>query len=148
MAHNLTRVPRILFFIKGTVPTLEQSVAADELAPLRVAFRNADLVSEEGSLETCDGWYGDATPKRYRDAFPTAEAAAKTYKEAREAAYAAKKKAADDAKKAGLDATAAEAKATADKAAAEKKKTDEAAKKAKDDADAKAKAAAAWKPNA
>lgn len=148
MAHALTRVPRILFFIKGTVPTLEQSLEADELAPMRVAFRNADLVSAEGSLEACDGWHGDATPKRYREAFPTAEEAAEAYKKAREEAYAAKKQAADDAKKAGLDATAAEAKAKADKAAADKKKADDAAKKAEEDAKKKAEAAKAWKPNA
>ncbi|AJD83164.1 hypothetical protein [Paracoccus phage vB_PmaS-R3] len=148
MAHALTRIPRILFFIKGTLPTLEQSLEADKLAPMRVSFRNANLVPEDGALEACDGWHGEDTPKRYRKAYPTAEEAAENYTKAREEAYAAKAKAADDAKKAGLDATAAEAKANADKAAADKKKTDEAAKKAKEDADAKAKAAAAWKPNA
>ena len=148
MAHDLTRVPRILFFIKGTLPTLEEQLEADELAPMRVSYRNANLVSAEGALETCDGWYGDATPERYRKAYPAAEEAAKNYKANREAAYKAKKEAADEAKKSGLDATAAEAKAKADKAAADKAKADEAAKKAKEDADAKAKAAAAWKPNA
>lgn len=147
MAHNLTRVPRILFFIKGTLPTLEEQLEAEDLAPARVSFRNANLVREEGALEICDGVTGEV-PARYKKAYPTAKKALEGFAEARKAAYAAKAKSADEAAKAGLDATAANAKALADKAAAEKKKTDDTAAKAKADADKTAKAAAAWKPNA
>ena len=147
MAPNFTRPPRVLYFIKGTVPTLEDQLAAEELAPCLVSFRNAHLVSDVGALEACDAVAG-AAPARYKKAYPGVEDAVKAYKKAREDAYNARKEEADTAKKAGLDANAADAKAKADKAAEEKKKTDEAAKKAKEEADAKAKAAAAWKPNA
>lgn len=147
MAPNFTRPPRVLYFIKGTVPTLEDQLAAEELAPCLVSFRNAHLVSDVGALEACDAVAG-AVPARYKKAYPGVEDAVEAYKKAREEAYKARKEEADTAKKAGLDANAAGAKAKADKAAEEKKKTDEAAKKAKEEADAKAKAAAAWKPNA
>jgi hypothetical protein len=147
MAQSLTKLPRILFFIKGTVPTLEQQLEAEDLAPARVAFRNANLVLAEGSLEVCDGVTGDV-PKRYKDAYPTAKKALEGFAEARKAAYEKLAKDADAAAKSGLDATAAAAAKKAEAADKAKAKTDEAAAKAKADADAKAKAAAAWKPNA
>ena len=147
MAPNFTRPPRVLYFIKGTLPSLDDQLAAEEMAPCVVSFRNAHLVSNVGALEACDAVAGDV-PARYKKAYPDVPTAVEAYKKMREASYNARKEEADTAKKAGLDANAADAKAKADKAAEEKKKADEAAKKAKDDADAKAKAAAAWKPNA
>lgn len=53
------KYPRILFFVNGAVPTLEHQLAAERLAPCRVSFRNALLVGDEGSLEECDGVFGD-----------------------------------------------------------------------------------------
>lgn len=147
MAQSLTRVPRILFFIKGTVPTLEQQLEAEDLVPARVAFRNANLVAPEGSLEICDGVTGDV-PDRYKKAYPNAKKALEDFAEARKAAYEKLAKDADAATKSGLDATANVAAKKAEAADKAKAKADEAAAKAKADADAKANAAAAWKPNA
>lgn len=145
---DLARIPRILYFIAGALPTLEDQIAADDLSPARVAFRNALHVTNDGALELADGWHGDATPQRYRDAYPPAADAVKAYVAARQAAYDARKAEHEASQKAGLDATAAQAKAEADTKAATAKKAAEEEAKAKADAEAKAKAAAAWKPNA
>ncbi len=167
------KYPRILFFVNGAVPTLEHQLAAERLAPCRVSFRNALLVGDEGSLEECDGVFGDV-PKRYADKYPTAEEAiavfVKTREEqlakaeedaakAKEAAHAdnvARAEAIADAAKRKADEVAADAKKKADEAAAAKKLAAEAGKDAKATAadpnagtgqvDAAAKAAA-WKPN-
>lgn len=72
-------IPRILFFIAGTTPTLEQQVEAEGLAPCKVAFRNVNFISPTDRAEKCDGWMGDATPKIYRDTLSTAEEAIKAY---------------------------------------------------------------------
>ncbi len=168
------KYPVILFFIKGTMPTLEQQLAAERLAPCRVSFRNATLVGDEGSLENCDGVFGDV-PKRYAAKYPTAEDAiaafVKTREEqlakaeedaakAKEAAHAANVEQAEAiaaAAKKKADEEAAKAKKATDDAAAAKKLAAEAGKDAKATAenpdagtgqiDAAAKAAAAWKPN-
>ena len=147
MAQSLTRVPRILFFIKGTVPTLEQQLEAEDLLPARVSFRNANLVLAEGSLETCDGVTGDV-PARYKKEYPKAKKALEGFDEARKAAYTKLKEDADTATKTGLDATAAAAAAKMKATADAKEKTDADAAKAKEDADKKAAAAKAWMPNA
>lgn len=168
------KYPRILFFVNGAVPTLEHQLAAERLAPCRVSFRNALLVGDEGSLEECDGVFGDV-PKRYADKYPTAEEAiaafVKTREEqlakaeedaakAKEAAHAANVEQAEAiaaAAKKKADDEAAKAKAAADQAAEAKKLAATASKDAKATAadpnagtgqiDAAAKAAAAWKPN-
>jgi len=147
MAHALTKLPRILFFVNGTTPTLEQQLEAEKLAPCRVSFRNALLVSDEGALETCDGVAGEV-PARYKEKYPTVRKAIEKFEAERKAAYEKKKTEGEAAQKAALDKTAKDAEGDAKKAAEAKKKADEEAAKAKADADAKAKAAAAWKPNA
>lgn len=172
----LGKYPRILFFVKATVPTLEQQLAAERLAPCRVSFRNANHVPDEGSLEACDGVFGDV-PKRYADAYPTAEVAIEKFVADRQAAldkadedaaaaraqmHAADVERADAAAAAAkkkADEVAAEAKKKADEADAAKKNAAAATKDAKavagsdpanaggETTDAAAKAAAAWKPN-
>lgn len=69
----MRKLPRILFFIAAAMPTPEEFDAADELGP-NVAFRNASLVTGEGSLEECDGVAG-SVPKAYADKYPTAREA-------------------------------------------------------------------------
>lgn len=64
---------KILFFINDSAPTLDETLAADEIGQ-QVCFRNARYIPTEGALEACDGVAGDV-PKRYAEAFPTAEAA-------------------------------------------------------------------------
>lgn len=73
----MLKLPRILFFINGTVPTDEDLAAASEIKA-NVVFRNATAVpTEEHSLETCDGVAG-AVPEIYANRFPVAgEAVAK-----------------------------------------------------------------------
>lgn len=150
--------PRILFFINGVAPTLDEQLAADRLAPCRVAFRNARFVSETGALEACDGVFGDAAPKRYKEAYKPAKEAIDAFAKKREAEHKAKAQTAEQATQKVADRVADEAQAKADKAAlaaekANKAKVD-AAKVAKEKADAaKArkeaihKAKAAWTSN-
>lgn len=168
------KYPRILFFVNDAVPTLEHQLAAERLAPCRVSFRNARLVGDEGSLEECDGVFGDV-PKRYADKYPTAEEAIATFvktreeqlakaeeeaAKAKEAAHAdnvSRSEAIADAAKRKADEVAADAKKKADEAAEAKKLAAAATKDAKATAadpnagtgqiDAATKAAAAWKPN-
>ena len=147
MGNPLTKLPRVLFFIDGSVPTFEEQLEAEKMAPCRVSFRNARLVPEEGALEDCDAVAGKV-PKRYKEARPTVKQAVEQFEKERKEAYEQRRDEGNAAKKAGLDATAKEAEAKAKKAAEDKKKADEAAAKAKAEADAKAKAAASWKPNA
>lgn len=143
----LTKLPRILFFVKGTTPTLEQQLEAEKLAPCRVSFRNALLVSDEGALELCDGVAGEV-PARYKDKYPSVRKAIEKFEAERKAAYEKKKADGEAAQKAALDTASKHADADAKKAAEAKKKADEEAAKKQAEADAKAKAAAAWKPNA
>lgn len=143
--------PRILFFINGVKPSLDEQLAADQLAPCRVSFRNAQFVSSSGALETCDGWFGDATPERYKEAYKPAEEAIAAFVEKREAEHKAKAQEAEVAKQKVADRVADEAQAKADKADEEaekaKKVKADAAKTAKEKAEAakaqKAKAEAA-----
>lgn len=165
---SMLKYPYILYFIDGTMPSPDDQLAADQLSPCKVAFRNARLVPDAGSLEKADGWFGDATPARYKKEYPHAEKAIKAFVEARqkhfddqaEAQHASKVESAEGlAKSAEADAVAAKKKAD-DEAAAAQKKIDEAkAAKAKaaEVADAgpakpgkaqKAAAKADWKPNA
>lgn len=165
-----TKYPFILFFIDGSMPSREQQLAAERMAPARVAFRNAQYIGTDGSLEICDGVIGEV-PKRYAD-MPTAEEAIAAFVKKRDEEFdaadeeAAKQRelsraatvaAAEAAAKARADAAdkAAAAAADADKRA--KDTATEAAKQAKAEKDGKtadptvakaAQAAAAWKPNA
>jgi hypothetical protein len=71
------KAPRILFFIDGDLPSKKEYAAAARLGP-NTSFRNAQYINEEGALETCDGVAGEV-PKRYAEAYPTAEAALESY---------------------------------------------------------------------
>lgn len=134
------KYPRILFFIGDTSPTLEEQVAAEQLAPCRVAFRNATHIGN-GALEACDGWFGDAAPKSYRDAFPPAEKAIEAFVEKRDTDFKAKAQKAEVAKQDAVDRVADEAYKVAKKADEE---AVEAAKKARGaNKDAKTKKTAA-----
>lgn len=80
--------PRILFFTKGPTPTLDDELAAEELAPMRVSFRNAAADKGNLGIETCDGWAGAHTPTRYKRSVPSAEQAREAYVVKREEAIA------------------------------------------------------------
>lgn len=169
--------PRILFFINGPSPSLDEQLAADQLAPCRVSFRNAQFIDKKHALEKCDGVFGDATPKNYKKAYPHAGEAIGAFVEKREADHEMRSQKAEQARQAVADdkadkaddaATKADAVAAkkADEAKAKKADADKAkkdAKKVKDDAkiaakadptdasptvDAAEKAADAWSNNA
>lgn len=89
----MRKYPRILYFIKGVLPSDEAQDVADTLGP-NVAFRNANFVAETGALEKCDGVAGEV-PARYKEAYPTAEEALKISKNK----AAENKKAREEAKK-------------------------------------------------
>ena len=149
----MKKYPRILYFIKGVMPSAEAQEVAEALGT-NVAFRNANFVPTFGAPEKCDGVAGDV-PELYKK-FPTAEEALKTFEEARkEAIEKAKAGKEARAKQSEVDAEAAKKKAEeqkkADEAAA-KKKAEEDAKKAEANkskvAPASASKPADWKPNA
>ena len=83
------RYPRILFFIKGVMPSVEAQEIAEQYGP-NVAFRNAHFVSDTEAPEACDGVAGDV-PERYKK-LPTAEEALKKFEEARKVAAETAKK--------------------------------------------------------
>ncbi len=142
----MKRYPRILYFIKGVMPSAEAQEVAEALGP-NVAFRNANFVPTSGAPEKCDGVAGDV-PELYKK-FPTAEEALKKFEEQRKAAN--EKNAKRDAER---KEQAEAAKAEAAKKAEEQAKAD--AEKAKEQAKAnenkttpaKANKPADWKPNA
>lgn len=65
------RVPRILFFIAGMVPTDEQKDDISRFGP-NASFRNADQVGSiaMSPLEECDAVAGPAIPERYANVYP------------------------------------------------------------------------------
>lgn len=142
----MKRYPRILYFIKGVMPSAEAQEVAEEYGP-NVAFRNANFVPSSGALEACDGVAGDV-PETYKN-LPTAEEAIEKFEAERKAAN--EKNAKRDAER---KEQAEAAKAEAEKKAKEQAEAD--AKKAKEQAKAnenkttpaKANKPADWKPNA
>lgn len=74
------KYPKIIFFIKGSVPKPEDAEAAEKLG-FNVVFRNALFVDDGGAPEACDGVAG-AIPAKYAD-FPKAEDALASFFEAR-----------------------------------------------------------------
>ena len=118
------KTPRILFFINGSNPTLEQRAEALKYGT-SVAFRNARFVGSDEKPEACDGVIGEV-PKNYKGV-PSAEKAFEKFEKDVKAAIDAQNKAAEAAKKAAK--AQAKADEDADKAKAE------AAEKAKKDAD-------------
>ncbi len=79
------KYPKIIFFIKGVRPSNEEQLIAESLG-LNVVFRNANYISETGSLEKCDGVAGKV-PAVYANAFPTAEDFSQKYADEMEAKY-------------------------------------------------------------
>lgn len=132
----MKRYPRILYFIKGVMPSAEAQEVAEEYGP-NVAFRNANFVPSSGALEACDGVAGDV-PDTYKD-LPTAEEALSKFEEERKAANeknAKREKAKAEAK--AKEQAEADAKKAKEQAEANKNKT----------TPAKANKLADWKPNA
>lgn len=66
-----TRVPRVLFFTAGMVPSEDDYADAAKFHP-NVAFRNAAQVSAMpmSPLEECDAVAGGHIPERYRKVYP------------------------------------------------------------------------------
>lgn len=58
-----TKHPRVLFFLKGIIPTLEEQSEAEELGN-NVAFRNASVIADGDPLEAFDKVAG-AIPASY-----------------------------------------------------------------------------------
>jgi len=69
---KVKKFPKILFFIKGSIPTKEDYEAAESLGP-NCVFRNASFVPSTGSLEKCNGVAG-LVPELYKSE-PSAEEA-------------------------------------------------------------------------
>jgi hypothetical protein len=135
------KYPRILFFINGPSPSLDEQLAADQLAPCRVSFRNAKFVNEKGTLEVCDGWFGGATPKGYKKAYPHAKKAISEFVEKRKTDHETRAQKAEQARQSVAEGKADEAGKVAAKAATEAdKKTKEAATKKAEADEAKKKA--------
>lgn len=67
---TLNRVPRVLYFHRGMVPTPKQYEDGQRFAP-NVGFRNADQVgaTAHSPLEECDAVAGDV-PERYAAVYP------------------------------------------------------------------------------
>lgn len=128
------KYPRILYFIAGPRPSMDDQIAVDELAPANVVYRNADHVKTTGALELCDGVTGPAVPDRYKKEKPGAKEAIDKFVAARDKAHKDARKKAAEAKKV---ATAKEA-AVTDRAA--DAATDAAAKVIADAAKTQAKA--------
>ena len=145
------KYPRILFFINGPSPSLDEQLAADQLVPCRVSFRNANFVPNTGALEKCDGVFGDAVPERYKEAYKPAKEAIAAFVEKREAEHKGKAQAAEQGKQKVADRVADDAAIKAKLAEADAEKADkvkkDTAKTAKEKAEAakelKAKAARA-----
>lgn len=74
MANNSYRVPRVLYFIEGMVPTDEQKADAARFGP-NVGIRNALQVAElaMSPLEECDAVAGKVPP-RYANVYPDVSA--------------------------------------------------------------------------
>ena len=137
----MTGYPKILFFIDGAEPSLEERLAAEQMAPCRVAFRNAQLMEGVENPEITDGWFGDATPKIYRQRFPKAADAIKAFQEARVAEYNAREAAAKVHKQEVIDRDAAQARIKADELEAAALHASQTAKRTSEIADQKSKTA-------
>lgn len=75
------KMPKILFFIRGSIPN-KQAMALAAKYGGNVAFRNADRLGKTNALEQCSGVAGleeSDIPVQYREAFPTAEEALKEH---------------------------------------------------------------------
>jgi hypothetical protein len=68
-----SRFPKILYFLNQSIATPKEKLEAMQYGP-NCFFRNAAMVNDEGSLESCSGVAG-AVPKRYADVYPEAHEA-------------------------------------------------------------------------
>lgn len=68
----MKRLPRVLYFVDGMVPSAEDREAIKQYGP-KAAFRNAQMVSNvpTSPLEECDFVAGPAIPARYANTYPT-----------------------------------------------------------------------------
>jgi len=142
----MKRYPRILYFIKGVLPSAEAQEIAETLGS-NVAFRNANFVPTSGAPERCDGVAGDV-PELYNK-FPSAKEALKKFEDERKASIEKAKegKAKREEQKAQAEADAAKKAEEQAKADAAKAQAAEAKKEQAKPAPAPAKGAD-WKPNA
>lgn len=70
---KIPKLPFILFFVAGAVPTTKEIAAATKLRG-RVAYRNASAVSVTEGVEPCDGVAG-CVPDNYKAKYMSAEKA-------------------------------------------------------------------------
>lgn len=76
---NLLKLPVILYFINGPMPSEGDIKAAEKLEDkAKIVFRNAYYVQDTDALEKADGVMG-AVPPRYKEAYATADDAVKGY---------------------------------------------------------------------
>ena len=74
------KLPVILYFIKGPLPSeADVKKASSYDGSAKVVYRNGNHVEDTDSLELCDGVAG-AVPARYKEKFPSAEDAVKSFK--------------------------------------------------------------------
>ena len=67
----MRKQPRILFFVKGSLPSKEAYDIADEFG-VNVAFRNASVIRDGACIEACDGVAGEV-PESYSHIRPAKE---------------------------------------------------------------------------
>lgn len=75
----LIKKPKILYFIKGSVPTDTDRIEANKYDSANVIFRNGNAVNNDDRTEDCDGVAG-AVPDVYATRYKSAEEAISVYK--------------------------------------------------------------------
>ena len=66
----MAKVPRILYFVNGVLPSKEAQKEAQKYGS-NVGFRNVKMLNDRDAIEECDGVAGEV-PNRYKH-FPKAE---------------------------------------------------------------------------
>jgi hypothetical protein len=92
--------PKILFFVKDSVPTGEEQLEALKYG-FNVCLRHANIASTESKTETCDGVAG-AVPENYIG-LPSADIALHNFSEALKTKIKEQEKTASEALKASID---------------------------------------------
>ncbi len=73
----MLKVPKVIWFIVGPLPSPDDKIGALEIAGAQVVFRNAtEVPNYPHALETCDGVAG-AVPKAYFECPSAADAVSK-----------------------------------------------------------------------
>lgn len=68
---------KIIYFVKGTMPSKEAKAAANKYAAnnANVVFRNVRFINETDKCEVCDGVMGDVPAQYKREGFVSADEA-------------------------------------------------------------------------